>query len=153
MKNTVYFICLIFLISNIIKGQCKTRIHIDLAKKVFNGQLTKSDFSKDNLFITIDTINSTDFNGFVVYSEQKDPEEIIKMFYNVMNNINLEGSFFNYYELIDCVFYPSPLHQSYLVNNAEVTFKVDIWNNKDDIAKIDGLTIQKYTIKFPPTPY
>lgn len=112
MKKPIYFLCLIFLISNIIKGQCKTRIHIDLAEKVFNGQLTKSDFSKENLFITIDTINSTDVNGLIIYSEQKDPEGIIKMFYNVMNNINLEGSFFNYYELIDCVFYPSPLHQS-----------------------------------------
>ena len=60
---------------------------------------------------------------------------------------------FNYYELINCSVYPSPLHQSYLINTATNTYKVDIWKNRDIIFKIDGLSIVKLHDKIPPTPY
>jgi len=152
MRKKFYFFISVILIAGIIKAQCETRIYIELAQKVFNRHLKSSDFSNETLFITIDTAGFNNIDA-ILYAEQKNPEDIILMFYKTMDSIKIESTFFNYYELINCGIYPSPLHQSFLVNNFEVTFKIDIWNNKDDITKIDGLTIQKYTVKYPPTPY
>ena len=67
----------------------------------------------------------------------------IEIFNQAMTSINVEGNFFNYYEMFNNSLYNSPLHQSYLVNNSKQTYKIDIWNNTTNITKIEGLSIIK----------
>lgn len=61
-----------------------------------------------------------------------------------MKSIGIIGGFFNYYEFINNSLYNSPLHQSFLVNNSRHTYRIDIWNNPNNVTKINGLSIVRY---------
>jgi hypothetical protein len=134
-------------------GQCETRKYISIAQKVFEHQLSSSDFSNEVLFLTIDTIDALNPNQNSEYREYTSSKIVLKEFYQIFDLLKKEGSFFNYYEFINYSVYPSPLHQSFLVNTRTDTYKIDIWNNKDNISKIDGLTIQKLEKKVERTIY
>lgn len=134
-------------------GQCETRKYISIAQKVFDHQLSSSDFSNEVLFLTVDTIDALNPNQNSEYKEYTSSKIILKEFYQIFDLLKKEGSFFNYYEFINYSVYPSPLHQSFLVNTRTDTYKIDIWNNKDNISKIDGLTIQKLEKKVERTIY
>jgi hypothetical protein len=134
-------------------GQCETRKYISIAQKVFDHRLSSSDFSNEILFLTIDTIDASNPNQNSEYREYTSSKIVLKEFYQIFDLLKKEGSFFNYYELINYSVYPSPLHQSFLVNTKTDTYKIDIWNNKDNIFKIDGLTIQKLEKKVERTIY
>lgn len=153
MKKVFLTIILVVNFTMIFYSQCKTQTYILLAESVFNKQIREFDFSKETLFLTIDTINSSDFFADRTYVEYTDSKKLIKHFYETIGQIKVEGDFFNYYELINNPVYPSPLHQSYLINTATNTYKVDIWNNHNNIFKIDGLTIVKLKVKYERTPY
>jgi hypothetical protein len=134
-------------------GQCETRDYINIAHKVFNHKLSSSDISTGVLFLTIDTVDATNINSKSLYIEYDSARDLVINFYKVFDAIKKDGNFFNYYEFINYSVYPSPLHQSFLINSDIITYKIDIWNNKDDISKIDGLTIQKLQSKVERTPY
>jgi hypothetical protein len=134
-------------------AQCATREYIDIANKVFKLELNKDDFSSSGLFVTMDTINGHDKNAPSAYTEYSSPEPVIEAFAAFIKSKQFDGNFFNYYELFDNFLYKSPLHQSFLVNDSTNTYKIDIWNNAQDITKIDGLTISKYPMKLAKTPY
>ena len=123
-------------------AQCLTRTYINLANKVFTGNLESKDF-EGNLFLTIDTVNAESPNVPSLYFEFDKSSELIEIFNQAMTSINAEGNFFNYYEMFNNNLYNSPLHQSYLVNNSKQTYKIDIWNNTTNITKIEGLSIIK----------
>jgi hypothetical protein len=123
-------------------SQCLTRKHINIANKVFEDKLKSNDF-EGNLFLTIDTVNAGSLSVPSEYSEFSESSELTKSFYKAMNSINVVGRFFNYYESFNNRLYNSPLHQSFLVNNSKNTYLVDIWNNPNNITKIEGLTIRK----------
>jgi len=123
-------------------SQCLTRKHIDIANKVFSGKLKNADF-EGKLFLTIDTVSAESPNVPSVYFEFDKSSELIEIFNQAMTSINVEGNFFNYYEMLNSSLYNSPLHQSYLVNNSKQTYKIDIWNNTTNITKIEGLSIIK----------
>jgi hypothetical protein len=127
-------------------SQCLTRKHIDIANKVFEGNLKTSDF-EGNLFLTVDTVNSELATFPSDYYEFSDPADLIKTFNKVMKSIKIEGTFFNYYESFNNSLYNSPLHQSFLVNSAKHTYVIDICNYPNDITKIEGLTIVKLNDK------
>lgn len=134
-------------------GQCETRKYISIAQKVFDHRLSSSDFSNGVLFLTIDTLDASNPNQNSEYREYTSSKIVLKDFYQIFDLLKKEGSFFNYYEFINYSVYPSPLHQSFLVNTKTDTYKIDIWNNKDNIFKIDGLTIQKLEKKVERTIY
>ena len=134
-------------------GQCETRKYISSAQKIFDHKLSSSDFSNEILFLTIDTIDASNPNQNSEYREYTSSKIVLKDFYQIFDLLKKEGSFFNYYEFINYSLYPSPLHQSFLVNTKTDTYKIDIWNNKDNIFKIDGLTIQKLEKKVERTIY
>ena len=126
-------------------AQCLTRTYINLANKVFTGNLESKDF-EGKLFLTIDTVNAESPNVPSLYFEFDKSSELIEIFNQAMVSINVEGNFFNYYEMFNNSLYNSPLHQGYLVNNSKQTYKIDIWNNPTNITKIEGLSIIKLTI-------
>lgn len=134
-------------------AQCETREYVGIANKVFSLDLNKEDFSSSSLFLTMDTVNGHNKNAPSSYSEYDSPEPVIESFTNFIKSKKFEGTFFNYYELFDNYLYKSPLHQSFLVNDETSTYKIDIWNNAQDITKIDGLTVSKYPMKLQRTPY
>ncbi len=123
-------------------AQCLTRTYINLANKVFTGNLESKDF-EGNLFLTIDTVNAESPNVPSLYFEFDKSSELIEIFNQSMISINVDGSFFNYYEMFNNSLYNSPLHLSFLVNNSKYTYVIDIWNNPNNITKIEGLTICK----------
>lgn len=123
-------------------SQCLTSKYINIANKVFEGNLKSNDFD-GNLFLTIDTVNAESPNVPSVYFECDKSSELIEIFNQAMISIKVEGIFFNYYEMFNNSLYNSPLHQGYLVNNSKQTYKIDIWNNTNNITKIEGLSIIK----------
>jgi hypothetical protein len=123
-------------------SQCLTSKHINIANKVFEGKLKANDFD-GNLFITIDTVNAESPNVPSLYFEFDKSSELIEIFNQTMVSINVDGSFFNYYEMFNNSLYNSPLHLRFLVNNSKYTYVIDIWNNPNNITKIEGLTIRK----------
>jgi hypothetical protein len=146
MKIKIFFAALLTLTMLTAQAQCLTRNHIDIANKVFEGNLKTSDFA-GNLFITVDTVNSELATVPSEYYEFSDPADLIKTFNRVMKSLKIEGSFFNYYESFNNSLYNSPLHQSFLVNSANYTYVIDICNYPDDVTKIRGLTIAKLNDK------
>ncbi|MSP70075.1 MAG: hypothetical protein EXR20_07370 [Bacteroidetes bacterium] len=101
----------------------------------------------------MDTIDGSDLYAPSYYSEYNSPTPVINAFANFIKSKKFDGTFFNYYEVFDIYLYKSPLHQSFLVNDANSTYKIDIWNNAQDITKIDGLNVLKYPTKLARTPY
>lgn len=142
MKKLIFTLIAITIVLAAI-GQCETRKYISIAKKVFDHKLSSSDLSNEILFLTIDTIDASNPTQNSEYREYTSSKIVLKDFYQIFDLLKKEGSFFNYYEFINYSLYPSPLHQGFLVNTKTETYKIDIWNNKDNIFKIDGLTIQK----------
>ena len=141
MKKLIFTLIAITIVLAAI-GQCESRKYISTAQKVFDHKLSSSDLSNGVLFLTIDTIDAST-PGNSEYREYTSSKNMIAEFYHTFDFIKKEGNFFNYYEFINYSVYPSPLHQSFLMNNKTDTYKIDIWNNKENIFKIDGLTIQK----------
>ena len=81
-------------------SQCLTRKHIDIANKVFSGKLKNADF-EGKLFLTIDTVSAESPNVPSVYFEFDKSSELIEIFNQSMISINVDGSFFNYYEMFN----------------------------------------------------
>jgi len=146
MKKQILITAILALTVLTTNAQCLTREYISIANKVFTGNLKDSDFA-GTLFVTIDTTNSESLAVASNYFECKTPAEAIKIFTRTMASIKVDGNFFNYYEQINNSFYRVRLHQSFLMNTANYTYKVDIWNNAQDITKIEGLTIMRYNEK------
>ena len=146
MKKLIFTLIAITIVLAAI-GQCETRKYISIAKKVFDHKLSSSDLSNENLFLTIDTVDALNPNQNSEYKEYTSSKNMIAEFYYTFDFLKKTGNFFNYYELINYSVYPSPLHQSFLMNTKTDTYKIDIWNNKENIFKIDGLTIQKIRAK------
>jgi len=78
-----------------IYSQCKTLTYILLAERVFNKQIREFDFSKETLFLTVDTINSSDFYSDRTYDTYTDAKKLIKHFYKTMEQLKVEGDFFD----------------------------------------------------------
>lgn len=152
MKNRLIFTIVLSLVTSFTNAQCFTRQYINIAEKVFSEQLTDSDFT-GNLFITIDTANSIDLRVPSLYFECAEASELITIFKNTMSKIKVDGNFFNYYEHFNNTLYNAPLHQSYLINDSSYTYKIDIWNNPEDVTKIEGLTLIRLNQKLQKTPY
>jgi hypothetical protein len=151
--KTLIFALAVITISISTFGQCETRKYISISQKIFDHTLSSSDFSNEILFLTVDTVDALNPNQNSEYKEYTSSKTILKDFYQIFDFLKKEGSFFNYYEFINYSVYPSPLHQSFLMNIRTDTYKIDIWNNKDNVFKIDGLTIQKLEKKVEPTLY
>lgn len=143
MKIKILLIIVLGLFNLISFAQCETRNYIDIANKVFTGNLKNSDFEGD-LFFTIDTVNSERVEVPSSYTEFSDPLKLIESFNQTMKSIGIIGGFFNYYEFINNSLFNSPLHQSFLVNNSRHTYRIDIWNNPNNVTKINGLSIVRY---------
>jgi len=152
MKTKIFLAVILSLGMLTVSAQCLTRNYVGIANTVFSGNLKTSDFS-GNLFITIDTVNSESLKVASEYKEFSDPVELIKTFNTTMQSIGIDGDFFNYYEHYNNSFYNSPLHQSFLVNTFNDTYRIDIWNNPEDISKIEGLTIVRYGSQIERTSY
>lgn len=131
-----------------IKAQSADHKYKALADKVFKLKIKPGDFQEGRIFLTLDTMNAHDFTAPSDYTEYTDPKPLIKKFKHFMRSCKWEGNYYNYHELIDHPLYSSPLHQSFLVNNETNTYKIDIWNSKHDITKIEGITVLKYEMKF-----
>jgi hypothetical protein len=142
MKTKIFFAAILTLTVLTAQAQCLTRTYVNIADDVFSGNLKTSDFA-GNLFITVDTVNSASLQVTSEFYEFTNPDELIKTFNHVMASIKVDGGFFNYYEHFNNSLYNSPLHQSFLVNSANCTYRIDIWNNPNDVTKIEGLTIIK----------
>lgn len=138
-------------------AQCVTHKYVGLANKVFTGNLTTDDFKPaaltGNLFLTIDTTQDGDYSTPASYITFTNANELINYFSSFMKSIKVEGNYFNYYEMVNNSLFNSPLHQSFLVNSANNTYLIDIWNNPNDITKIQGLTVVRYDYKLQRTPY
>ena len=152
MKKQIFLAAILSLSVLTATAQCLTRNYVSIANTVFSGKLETSDFA-GNLFITIDTVNSETVAVPSEYTEFSDPAQLIKTFNQAMASIKIDGNYFNYYEHYSNSLYNSPLHQSFLVNNDNYTYRIDIWNNPEDITKIEGLTIVRYSEKLDRTPY
>jgi hypothetical protein len=142
MKTKIFFAAILTLTVLTAPAQCLTRTYANIANNVFSGNLKTSDFA-GNLFITVDTVNSASTTVPSEYYEFTDPSDLIKTFNQAMASIEIDSTFFNYYEHFNNSLYNSPLHQSFLVNSANYTYRIDIWNNPNDVTKIEGLTIVK----------
>lgn len=153
MKKIIFTLIVIVAFAQITIAQCETHFYLNIAQSVFNHQIKPSDFPNGRLFLTIDTVDASNPNVKSECIDYYKPADLIKKFYKVFNHIKIEGSFYNYYEFINFSVFPSPLHQSFLINTVNNTFMIDIWNNKDDVLKIDGLTIVKLDSKRSRTPY
>lgn len=152
MKTKIFLAVILSLSVLTASAQCLTRTYIDIANTVFSGNLQESDLS-GNLFITVDTVNSESLKVASEYTEFSEPASLIKEFNQVMAGIKVDGNFFNYYEHFNNSLYNSPLHQSFLVNTINSTYRIDIWNNPADVTKIEGLTIVKYGEQIERTQY
>lgn len=121
--------------------------HEDRALKLFKNQLQKSDFKTGKVFITLDTIDMSDIFQPSTYVETEDPSKIIKMYSKFMKSIKVVGSYWNYHETVNSPFFDSPLNISYIMDTKSSTYLVSIWTDKNDICKIEGITIGKYSTK------
>lgn len=152
MKTKIFLAAILSLSVLTSTAQCLTRNHVDIANTVFSGNLKPADFA-GNVFITIDTVNSERVETASEYTEFSEPAQLIKSFNSAMKSIGIEGNYFNYYEHFNNSLYNSPLHQSFLVNNSKYTYRIDIWNNPEDVTKIEGLTIVRYNEQIERTSY
>lgn len=157
MKKSIITAVLLSLVALTATAQCLTHKYVSIADKVFSGNLTSADFMPSDLtgefFLTIDTTKDGDFATPASYTTFKNPSELIKSYKEFMSSIKVEGDYFNYYEMINNSLFNSPLHQSFLINDENSTYLVDIWNNPNDVTKIQGLTIARYDYKLDKTPY
>jgi hypothetical protein len=85
--------------------------------------------------------------------ETENPELIIKNYKRFMKSLEIEGSYYNYYELFNSPFFDSPLHISYIINTKDASYLVRIWTDKDNTSKIEGITVGKYDQKMERTPW
>jgi hypothetical protein len=130
-------------ILNFNSTECESTIFIGIVKKLCNHKLTAEDFSNESLFFTTDVgISKTEHLSDGIY-EFENPNELIKKFYEVFDCVNKKGEFYHYYELINNKIIGYPLHQSFFIDGKDGTYIVNIWNNKNDVYKIDGLNIHK----------
>jgi hypothetical protein len=134
-------------------GQCATRIHVSRADSLFNLQITKDNFRKGIVFLTLDTINMSDIYAPSNFLETENPELIIKNYKRFMKSLEIEGSYYNYYELFNSPFFDSPLHISYIINTKDASYLVRIWTDKDNTSKIEGITVGKCEQKMERTPW
>ena len=121
--------------------------HEARALKLFKNQLEKSDFKTGKVFITLDTIDMSDIFQPSTYIETEDPSKIIKMYSKFMKSIKIVGPYWNYHELVNSPFFESPLNISYIMDTQTSTYLVRIWTDKNDISKIEGITVGKYSTK------
>ena len=142
-KKLIFTLLAAICLTITVNAQCETHKYVYIADKVANLTLKASDFSDGHRFFTIDTVDASDFNVASDYRVYTNSDSLIKDFSSIFKIKKWEGSYFNYYELIDNSFFQSDLHISFLINDKDNTFKIDIWNNVEDIFKIDGLTILK----------
>jgi hypothetical protein len=134
-------------------GQCPTKIHIKRAESLFNLQITKDNFRKGKVFLTLDTTNMSDLFTPSTFLETENPDLIIKNFKQFIKSLKIEGSYYNYYEIFNSPFYDSPLNISYIFNTEDASYLVKIWTDKDNISMIEGITVGKYENKLERTPW
>lgn len=134
-------------------GQSETRIHVSRADSLFNLQITKNNFRKGKVFLTLDTTNMSDLNVASTFLETDKPDIIIKNYKRFIKTLKIEGSYYNYYELLNSPFYESPLIISYIINTKDASYLIRIWTDKDDTSKIEGITVGKYAQKMERTPW
>ena len=103
--------------------------------------------------MTLDTTNMSDLNVASTFLETDNPDIIIKNYKRFMKTLKIEGSYYNYYELLNSPFYESPLIISYIINTKDASYLVRIWTDKDDTSKIEGITVGKYAQKMERTPW
>jgi hypothetical protein len=131
-------------ISNFNSPECESNIFIELVKKLYNHKLTINDFSNQNLFFTTNVGGPDSEPYYNDMYDYENPKDLLKKFYQVFDSINKNGQFYHYYELINNSIIGYPLHQSFFMDDKNgTTYIVHIWNNKDDVHKIDGLNIHK----------
>jgi hypothetical protein len=116
-------------------------------------QITKSDFKSGKVFLTLDTTNMSDIFVASTYIETDKPTQVIKNFTRFIKSLKIEGSYYNYYELINSPFYESPLNISYVFNTITASYLVRIWTYKSDTSKIEGITVGRYSEKQTVTPW
>jgi hypothetical protein len=124
-------------------SQCLTSKHINIANKVFEGNLKSNDFD-GNLFLTIDTVNAWSLSVPSEYSEFSESSELTKSFYKAMNSINVVGRFFNYYESFNNSLYNSPLHLMFIVNKRIVKPSILVMLNQ--MTKLNDLTNKSISV-------
>ena len=124
-----------------------TRKYEYRVQKLFNLELSAADFRKGKVFLTLDTINAQDPNIPSNYIQTYNPDTLVKCFKGFMKSIKIDGNYYHYYELFNSPFYESPLHLSYFINTDVATYHVEIWTDKDDTEKIEGLTVSKMNTK------
>jgi len=134
-------------------AQCLTKKYKGRADSLFNLHITKSDFKSGKVFLTLDTTNMSDLSVASTYIETDNPTQVIKNFTRFIKSLKIEGSYYNYYELINSPFYESPLNISYVFNTITASYLVRIWTCKSDISKIEGITVGKYSVKQTVTPW
>lgn len=148
-----YLILIFILQSTQVFSQCETRQYVSRADSLFNLQITKDNFRKGKVFLTLDTINMSDVFAPSTYLETTDPSLIVKNYTRFIKSIRLEGTYYNYYELINSPFYESPLIISYFINTKTSSYFIRIWTDPNDTSKIEGLTVGKYPQKVEKTPW
>jgi hypothetical protein len=134
-------------------SQCATHKYVSRADSLFKLQITKENFKSGTVFLTLDTTNMSDIFAPSNYIETTDPSVVIKNFVKFMKSIKVEGNYYNYYELINSPFYDSPLNISYVINTKADSYLIRIWTDKNDISKVQGITVGKYSTKQTRTPW
>ena len=113
-------------------------------EKIYNLEINDSDFKKGTVFLTLDTIDAMNLNIPSNFIEVECPDTIIQCFKGFMKSIKPEGSYYHYRELINSPFYQSALILCFFVNTADATYAFQVWTDKDNTDKIEGLTVAKH---------
>jgi hypothetical protein len=138
----LFFLFATFFVSQNIFSQTQSNEY--RVKKIFNLQINDSDFKKGTVFLTLDTTNAEDLFAPSNFIEVNCPDTIIQCFNGFMQSICPDGTYYHYRELINSPFYQSALILGFFVNTADATYVFQIWTDKDNTDKIEGLTVAKH---------
>lgn len=115
--------------------------HQAFINKVFLLQLKPADFAKGLVFLTLDTL---DVSSPSTYLESSRPKAIIKEFKRFVKSTKFITGVFRGIDLINSPFFKSPLHIYFFVNTEKNTFRFELWTDKNDMSKLEGISVFKY---------
>jgi len=139
-------ISMFFLVfSNTIESQIN---YFHFAKNIFYKNLSPFDFVDSTSSLILDTFNIVGNPAEI--KEYNDPTLLIEDLYKIMDIVNKEEFFYDYEEFINDSFFQRPLHVRFYVNSKTNTFCVNVWVSKEDISKIESVSILKHETKFAP---
>lgn len=158
----ITFVVLMFCITQA-EAQCKTETYRYLAEKTFSLCLDTNDFSRNG--VVLDGVvpkNYFIFDWDTTLSSVPKSSNYIKFstatalyqaFSKLMTSIHWEGEIYNYWEHYNFPFFvpSSPLHISFFANDANYSYRIEIWSNSLDITRIDGFSVARFGNRIEPT--